>query len=173
MLDWNYKRIARANKLPIDKHHGASLQNFPIERARLDILWPVLYPGLLAILGYGWALEASTPLAGPLVLLFLIGLCLTAAINSLSTLLVDMYPQSPATVTAGNNIVRCGLGAGATAVVDLMIGKMGKGWCLTFVVGVCLLFSPILMVEGRYGMRWREERRMRIAVEGAKKGEGE
>ena len=89
------------------------------------------------------------------------------ATNSFSTLLIDMYPMDPATVTAGSNIVRCSLGAGATAVIDLMISSMGIGWCFTFLALFSASVSPILLVELRYGMQWREARRLRVAAKAA------
>ena len=45
----------------------------------------------------------------------------------LNVLLVDIYPGQPATVTAANNLVRCLLGAAATAVIKPMINVIGTG----------------------------------------------
>ncbi|KAI4212689.1 MAG: hypothetical protein LQ351_004580 [Letrouitia transgressa] len=162
LLDYNYRRIARKNNFTIDKRSGDDLKDFPIEEARLGAIFPMLYLALAAIVCYGWALEKNSQLAGPLVLQFIMGLCLTATFNSLSTILVDMYPQSPATAAAGNNFVRCLMGAGATAIIEIMIQRMGRGWCFTFIGLVCTAFSPLLFVELKFGRGWREERRLRV-----------
>lgn len=162
LLDRNYKRVARQVGFTIDRKRGDDLRNFPIERARLEIIWPMLSLGLAAILCYGWVLQQNASLAAPLVLQFLVGLCVNGSFNILSTLLVDLYPQSPATATAANNLVRCFMGAAGTGIINIMVTKMGRGWCFTFISLVCVVAMPLLLVEIRCGPRWREERRLRI-----------
>ncbi|EHL02104.1 putative Quinidine resistance protein 2 [Glarea lozoyensis 74030] len=163
MLDRNYKRVARQIGFTIDRKRGDDLANFPIERARLEIIWPILTLGLICVLCYGWVLEKNAHLAAPLILQFFIGLCVNGAFNILSTLVVDLYPQSPSTATAANNLVRCFFGAGGTAVITIMIQKMGRGWCFTFISLVCIVTMPMLWVELKWGPGWREERRVRLA----------
>ncbi|KAI4130222.1 MAG: hypothetical protein LQ338_001837 [Usnochroma carphineum] len=165
LMDHNYRRIARAINFPIDIKRGDSLQNFPIERARIQVIWPTLYIGIATVLGYGWAMEYSAPLAVPLVLFFIIGLCLTGAFNVMSAMCVDLYPMQPSTATAANNLMRCLMGAAGTAVIIEMIEGMGRGWCFTFVAAVMACTSPLLAVIVRWGPGWREERRVRVLRE--------
>lgn len=106
-------------------------------------------------------MQAETHLAVPLILMFLAGFSMTAAFNCLSVMVVDLYPLSPSTATAANNLIRCLLGAGATGVIIYMIEAMGRGWAFTFVAGVVALFSPILWLLERRGPEWREARRVR------------
>lgn len=80
----------------------------------------------------------------------------------MSTMLVDLYPLSPATATAANNLVRCLMGAAGTAVIIQMIDSMGRGWCFTFIAAVLVFTSPLLWAELRWGPHWREQRRVRI-----------
>jgi len=162
MLDQNYKKVAKQIGFSIDRKRGDDLRHFPIERARLEIIWPLLAVGLSCILCYGWVLEKNANLAAPLILTFFMGLCVNGAFNILGTLIVDLYPQSPSTATAANNLVRCFVGAGGTAIINIMIDKMGRGWCFTFIALVCIVFSPMLLVELKWGPQWREERRVRI-----------
>lgn len=162
MLDRNYKRVARQVGFTIDKRHGDDLRHFPIERARIEIIWPMLSVGLAALLCYGWTLEQNAMLAWPLILQFIIGFCVNGSFNILSTLLVDLYPKSPATATAANNLVRCFVGAGGTGVVELMIQGMGRGWCFTFLAGVCAISMPMLVIVLKKGPAWREERAVRM-----------
>ena len=74
-------------------------------------------------------MDQSAPLTVPLVLSFIIGLTVTGSFNVLNTLLVDLYPLSPATATAANNLVGCLMGAAGTAIIVQMIDGMGRGWC--------------------------------------------
>ena len=164
-MDWNYRRVGRKYGLSTEKGSGADLRNFPIEEARLSAILPVIAVSLVTYICYGWALQQNAPLAAPLVLHFIMGCGLTSATNILSALLVDLYPMSPATATAANNLFRCWLGAGATGIIEIMINHMGRGWCFTFIALVCAGFCPLLVLEMRYGMTWREERRLRLDKE--------
>lgn len=161
LLDWNYRRIAGEIGFTIDRQSGDDLRPFPIERARIQIIWPMVAIGLAAILSYGWALEYEANIAIPLLLQFLVGFCLNGVFNVLSILLVDLYPTAPATATAANNLVRCFLGAGGTGVIDIMINGMGRGWCFTFIAAVCIVGTLLLWIEAKYGPKWREARAVR------------
>ena len=74
MLDRNYKRVARQVGFTIDRKRGDDLRHFPIERARLEIIWPLLAFGLICVLCYGWVLQENVNLAAPLILQFFIGM---------------------------------------------------------------------------------------------------
>ncbi|MCJ1390036.1 hypothetical protein MMC18_002894 [Xylographa bjoerkii] len=162
LIDRNYRRVAAAAGIAIDRRRGEDMRGFPIERARLQVAWPLLAVGTACIAAYGWVLQRNAPLAAPLVLHFLMGLSLTGAFNIMSILLVDLYPRSPATATAANNLCRCLMGAAGTAVIIQMVDAMGRGWCFTFVAAVVLGASPLLWVVQTRGPRWREERRVRV-----------
>ena len=84
-------------------------------------------------------------------------------------MLVDLYPLSPATATAANNLVRCWMGAAGTAVIIQMIEGMGRGWCFTFIAAVVFFTSPLLWAELRWGPKWREQRRVRVEKQEAEK----
>lgn len=162
LMDFNYRRVAKQAGFKTDIKRGDDLRNFPIEKARIQVILPPLFVGIAAVLCYGWVLEQNAHLAAPLILQLIMGLTLTQSFNVLSTMLVDLYPLSPATATAANNLVRCWLGAAGTAVVNPMIDGMGRGWCFTFLAAVVLFCSPLLWVEVKWGPKWREERRLRI-----------
>jgi hypothetical protein len=104
-----------------------------------------------------------------LVLLFIIGYTFASISNIASTMLVDLYPRSPATATAANNLCRCLMGAGATAVIELMIRHMGVGPCFMFIALIVAAASPLLIVERKWGPVWREERRVRMEREAKEK----
>lgn len=162
LMDRNYKRVARQAGIKIDIKRGDDMRDFPIELARIEIITATIYPGIAAILGYGWALDREAHVVVPIVLLFFIGLFLVGSFSVMSVLLTDLYPNSPATATAANNLVRCFMGAVGTAVIIQMVDGMGRGWCFTFVAGVLFTTSPLLLVEVKWGPGWREARRVRI-----------
>lgn len=169
MLDWNYRRVARNIGFSIDKKRGDDLSTFPIEKARIQPLYFFVSVGLVATVLYGWILELRTSVAAPLCMHFVIGLCITGSFGILNTLIVDLSPEAPATAVAANNFVRCEMGAAATAVIEIMIGAMGTGWCFTFFALLPVVFMPVLWAETKYGVRWREEKRARREVRKAEK----
>jgi MFS family permease len=161
-LDWNFRRLAIKHGFPVDKKRATNLKDFPLEKARIQVTWPLMMVGDAALLCYGWAMHVEAHLAVPLVLLFIIGLCLTGGYNCNGVMLVDLYPLSPSTATAANNLVRCFMGAAGTGIIIIMIEHMGRGWCFTLISGIVLLFSPILWILERYGKGWRNERAQRL-----------
>ncbi|KAG7288219.1 hypothetical protein NEMBOFW57_007749 [Staphylotrichum longicolle] len=146
ILDANYRRIARKIGFTIDKKRGDDLREFPIEEARLMPVYPLLSVGIAAVICYGWVLHAETNLAGPLVLLFVVGLTVT---------------EAPATAVAANNLVRCLFGAAGTAFIESMLRALGRGWTYTFWALVLVVFSPSMWILTKKGPQWREERRIR------------
>ncbi|KAK3323390.1 major facilitator superfamily domain-containing protein [Cercophora scortea] len=159
ILDWNYRRTARKIGFTIDYRRGDDLSKFPIEKARIQPVVPMLAVGVAATIAYGWVLQAETNLAGPLVLVFIIGLCVSGSFSVLNTLIVDLYPDAPATAMAANNLVRCVFGAGCTAGIEYMLKAFGRGWTYTFWALLLVVFSPILWILTTRGPGWREERR--------------
>lgn len=114
--------------------------------------------GVAAFIPYGWTLQQRVNLAAPLVLQFIIGFCFIAALNTLNTLIVDLFPERAATAAAACNLVRCLLGAIGSAVIDPMLRGMGYGWCFSFLGMVMGVAMGLLWVENVYGMGWRQER---------------
>lgn len=158
-IDWNYRRHAKRNGFPLTKNRHQDLTDFPIERARLEVALPLLYFGNVGLIAYGWTLQYETNLAGPLILLFVFGYGTMAAFQVMQILIVDINPSNAAASTAANNLFRCLLGAGATAVVLPMIDRMGVGWAYTFSSLVWIALSPSLWLLMKYGPRWRKEKK--------------
>ena len=75
--------------------------------------------------------------------------------------MIDLYPESPGTATAANNLVRCWIGAAAVAGIGPLLDNIGTGWTSLIVAGIWILFTPILLMVYRLGPQWREEKRVR------------
>lgn len=161
IVDWNFARIAKKLGRAIDRRKGVDLSGFPIESVRIQPIYPSLIIGTAVVSGYGWCLEAEVTVAAPLVLLFFVGMFVTSSFSVLGTLMVDIYPKSPATATAALNLVRCLFGAVATAIIDYVLTGMGRGWTFTFLALVTLAFLPVLRLVEKRGMRWRAERKLK------------
>ncbi|KAL2866607.1 putative MFS transporter [Aspergillus lucknowensis] len=161
ILDWNYRRHALAHNFPVDRKRATDLRHFPIEHARLQSFFPIILLSIASYLPYGWVLQQRAHLSAPLILQFLNGFATIASSNTLNTLLVDLFPDRPATAAAACNLVRCWLGALGAAVVDYMLRSMGWGWCFVFLGLVMLVGTGMMWVEYVFGSGWREKRAMK------------
>ncbi|KAF2239490.1 putative quinidine resistance protein 2 [Viridothelium virens] len=155
IIDSRYRAYAKRLGMPLDFNRRVDLSNFPIERARLEVAIPTLILGSACMIGFGWMVQYKINLAGPLIFLFLIGFCISASVNTVSVLLVDIYPGRAGTAAAANNLVRCWLGAGVTSGVVPLINKIGIGWTTTFYGLLIIAFSPVLWYIMKNGPEWR------------------
>jgi sugar phosphate permease len=143
--------------------------NFPVEKARIQLIYPLILIGTGACIGYGWALQREVHVAVPLVLSFFIGLCVTGPFQIMNLLIVDSYPEAPATATAANNLVRCLTGAAATGSIEPIIRAIGTGWAFTLLALLFTIPSPVLWVIATRGPKWRKQRIERMLEEAEKK----
>lgn len=157
MLDSNFKRHATRLGITVEKNRHIDLANFPIERARLEVALPTILLGSACTIGFGWTLHYKTNLAGPLILLFVIAFCLSASLNCVACLMLDLYPGKAGTVSASNNLLRCLLGAGATAAIVPLIEAIGVGWAVTIFAFLNVLALPLLWYIMKQGPNWRAE----------------
>lgn len=179
----NYRRHARRLNFPIVRNRQADLTHFPLELARLQIGLPLFILGACSVIVYGWVLhisnarnmndQAPISLAVPVILLFILGLCLSAGFQSLNILIIDIYPGKAATASAANNVTRCLLGAASSAAIGPLGKSVGWGWGYTVLAGVFLVGSAPLFVVGRLGMGWRVRKKERKEEERRKKEEEE
>jgi hypothetical protein len=52
------------------------------------------------------------------------------------------------------------MGAGMVSIINPVISAMGIGWAYVLLGGFCLVVSPLIWVEVRWGPIWRERRRL-------------
>ncbi|GAA5873210.1 hypothetical protein JCM8547_006816 [Rhodosporidiobolus lusitaniae] len=140
------------------------LSSFPIEHARFRSM-PMWFFALIAsTIVYGWLVDKSIHLSAPLIMQFIIGLSVTSIFNMTSTLLVDLYPGQSASATAANNLYRCLCGAAGTGFIDPLLNRLGAGWGFTMLSLLNCCFVPLIVLEWKYGMRFRLERAERLAA---------
>ena len=161
IIDSRYKFHAKRLGMPLKRNRNVDLIDFPIEKARLEVVIPTLALGSACFIGFGWMVQYKVALPGPLIFLFVIGFCVSASVNTVSVLLVDIYPGKAGTASAAANIVRCWLGAGAVSGVEPLINKIGIGWTTTFFALLVVVLSPILWYIMENGPEWRRATRER------------
>ena len=158
LLDRDYIRTAKRYNLPIDKSTN-DLSNFPIEKARLLSIFPLLAISTSATVGYGWALHQQTHIAVPIIMTFFSGASQVAIFTVCGTLLTDLNPDKSATVQAAYSLIRCALSAGGIAGLQPLIDAIGVGWCFTTFAGAGALCIPLFILLRYDGMRWRTGKR--------------
>jgi hypothetical protein len=157
--DRNFKRIAsRHGGIPSIKNGRQDLAMFPIEHARLQIAIPSSIAGAIFIAAYGWVLHYELPLWVAMAFLFFIGYFMTASYNIMNVLIVDLNYDTPATATAANNLVRCFIGAAATATIVPLLGHLGRGMSYTIVAGIWTVTTTLTIIVYAFGLRWRQVR---------------
>ena len=159
VVDWSFQREARRIGMKVTKSRQQDLTDFPIEKARLRVGIPMLLLACLSTIAYGWILHFRTNVAGPCVMLFLQGFSLIASTQVISILIVDINPGLAGTATAAFNLIRCLLGAGATALIVPMTNSLGLGWSYTLIGLLYVALSPMLFVVIKCGPKWRKERK--------------
>jgi hypothetical protein len=161
IVDYNFRRTAKRLGYDIDQIKAGNLGDFPIEKCRLEILRIPIFLSILCTVGYGWALQYNANLAVPLVLLFILGLVITANLIIMSTVLVDLYPTRSATVSAAHNLIRCLCSSGATAGIIPLINAIGIGPSYSLFAGIYLASTPLLFALTKLGPIGRNRRAKR------------
>ena len=159
LMDRNYRITANHIGYTIDRDHDDDLNHFPIERARTRGSWSLLGVFTGATVGYGWALDSRSHVSIPLILQFIQGFFGTSIYTLSNTLLVDVFPETPSAAAAAAAITRCAMAALGVALVDPLIGALGRGWYFTTLVIVTggLSLIAVWMIR-TWGMKWRGER---------------
>ncbi|KAK9492137.1 major facilitator superfamily domain-containing protein [Lipomyces doorenjongii] len=157
LLDYEFRKFARKSGYG-DGRSVRQNPDFPLERARMSSVWYLVAVTAADTLVFGWTFRANISIAVPLVLLFINGFSITGFFTFEQVLLVDLYPQESASITASNNLVRCLLGAAGSAIVGNVISAIGMGWTYTIVTAMILLSIPLLITELLCGQKWRRAR---------------
>ncbi|CAM1510918.1 Fc.00g084310.m01.CDS01 [Cosmosporella sp. VM-42] len=157
MVNKNFMRHCAKMGIPYDRSRQQDLSGFPIERARLEVGFPLLVLAAVSTIAWGWAVDAKAHVAVPCVLSAILGVGMIGFNNTTNALLVDIHPGKAGTATAANNLTRCLVGAGASAAIVPMIDAIGTGWAFTLLGGLYIVCSPALLALMIWGVKWRAE----------------
>jgi multidrug resistance protein len=158
LLDWNFRRHAKKAGITISNSRQQDLAEFPLERARIEIIWPNHALSIVSMFAFGWAIHYSAPIAVIEVLLFLVAFFITGAFSVSNVLLIDLHRSKPATATAAVNLTRCLTSAAGVAAIVPMMNTWGRGWSYSFLAFLDIALTPALFVLLKYGPRWRKEK---------------
>ncbi|ORY56952.1 major facilitator superfamily domain-containing protein [Pseudomassariella vexata] len=160
LLNKAYRKARTEHGLATDITAGDDLDKFPIEKARLTVIWIPMLVTTLSVVAFGWVLHfhqvrivlcSQVPhdslahivqhIAIPLCIQFIAGLAMQLDFSIYNTLLVDKNHRTPAAAQASSKIVRFALAAIATVFLQDLIDTLGIGGTSTL-MGGCALLSP-------------------------------
>ncbi|KAJ7689586.1 MFS general substrate transporter [Mycena rosella] len=173
VLDWDYQRVRRSMPEVANEKTDKNDDAFPIEKARLRLMPVLLAVFVASCIGYGWCIDRRTSIAGPLILLFGVGLVSIGIMNSIQTLMLDLMPQNGSSITACNNLVRCSLGAALVSAIQPMLDALGTGYAYLLLGGICALMGPMVYLVVRVGPGCRARRGRMAEIEMEKERERE
>ncbi|KAI1269017.1 major facilitator superfamily domain-containing protein [Xylariaceae sp. FL1019] len=157
LLGWNYKRHCRKHGIDARRDTNVDLSDFPIERARIEVILPTFVLSLTSIAGWGWAIEQQVHISVVVILIFLLGLGFSGVSQVFNALIADLRPNQAASASAANNIIKFGLGAAFSAFIEPLIEAVNAGKAFSIVAIFYVVVSPCLIIVLRKGMKWRKE----------------
>ncbi|CUS23977.1 LAQU0S13e00540g1_1 [Lachancea quebecensis] len=190
ILNWNYKRRLSKHELFIEEATQRLMAEndndeklvdkilstdvsyvFNIFRARLEIMFiPLLLSGG-GFVGFGWCLDAHTPLVAVLVFSGFASLFSNCVIACATTLVVDLYPQKTSTATGCVNFSRCVLAAILVAALNRMMSSMSVGGTFTLLAGLTMASTVTLIIPVKYGPKMAHKRAAQNLAAADEKGE--
>ncbi|KAK0221814.1 major facilitator superfamily domain-containing protein [Armillaria fumosa] len=155
LLDAEYRRsraraIREAAEKGISEEDAVSRASFPIERARLQMtpFMVLLFSG--CVFGWGWCVDRSVFLAGPLLLQIVLGFSSICVLNATTIPMIDLFPDQSSAVTACHSKRR---------------PLKSWGYGLTFVIFGCICASMVQLVllELKIGPIFRSRRISKVS----------
>ncbi|KAH7035932.1 major facilitator superfamily domain-containing protein [Microdochium trichocladiopsis] len=157
----NFERHAALRGMEVHADTQQDLKDFPIEKVRLEVAYPLVALFVVCIIGWGWAFEYWAPVYVPAIILFFIGVAMVGFTNSINILLVDINPGIAGAAAAVSNFTRCMFGAAASAAISPMLIALGPGWSFTILGLLYVVCAPMLWLVVKNGMVWREKKMIR------------
>ncbi|WWC68737.1 uncharacterized protein I206_102671 [Kwoniella pini CBS 10737] len=154
IMDVFYKKEKRR----VGGDHRQCPDEFRLERTRFKILPYQVGILLAATIGLAWCTTVHVHIAVPIVLNFFVGIG-TGFLTTTTIYSIDLFTGQGGAVTATFNLIRCAMGAVTTSTVQLIVNRMGAGWCFVLLGGICLLATPIPFILIKYGPKWNKRRR--------------
>jgi multidrug resistance protein len=144
---------------PTGGQQSLAHEDFPIEKARLRLVPLFSILQCLSIMLFGWSINypKQVHIAVPIVSTFITGWTAVSTQSVIMTYLVDVFHDRSAAASASLNLARCLLAAGGTSFVMPMINGIGVGWAFTVCVATQVLALGLLVVQWKFGARWRRE----------------
>ncbi|KAG7443041.1 MFS general substrate transporter [Guyanagaster necrorhizus] len=117
------------------------------------------------IFGWGWCIDRSVSLAGPLLFQIALGFSSICVLDTTTTLMIDLVPDQSSAVTACTNFFRSAVRCHSSRIPRESHQKSGLWVDLTFVIFGCIYVSmaPLVFLELKIGLTFRVRRLTRAS----------
>lgn len=150
LLDHDYARVKSS--------YSGPAEDFPLEYARFRLLYVFSFLQIAAVITFGWTLDKGVHIAVPVICTFVQGWAFISIYSVVATYMVDVWTSQSASGTAALNLARCLMGAGGTAAVLPIVRAVGVGWAFTITTGVMVVALGLVVVQMKWGSKWRRKR---------------
>ncbi|SCU96571.1 LADA_0H01618g1_1 [Lachancea dasiensis] len=131
-------------------------EDIPLDYVRLRTMWIWSAMQIISVLVFGWMLDKGIHIAVPIVCTFFTGWGAMGIQSTVSTYMVDLFPEGSASASAAVNLARCLLGAGGTAAAMPILNAIGIGWGFTMLAAIMLAAIGLIVAQMQLGRKWRE-----------------
>ncbi|CEP67301.1 MFS transporter LALA0_S22e00122g [Lachancea lanzarotensis] len=135
------------------KYEGKE-DEMPLDQVRLRLMWIWSTLQICSVLLFGWTLDKHIHIAVPTICTFFTGWAAMAIQSTVSTYMVDLFPNGSASASAAVNLARCLLGAGGSAAAMPILDSIGIGWGFTMLSAILCAALVLIIVQVRFGRKW-------------------
>lgn len=124
---------------------------------RFSIQITGLLVSMTGLIGYAWTVDKHAPVWSIFIFTFLTGFGMTWVFVATTTYLTECLTAQPSANVAIGNLMRNIAAAICIAIIEVLIKKMGFGWCMTGLGLLNLIGIGFVCVLLKMGPRWRRE----------------
>lgn len=126
---------------------------------------PMIIGGLvipIALLWYGWTVQAHVQWIAPIIATAMLGFGVAATVLPAFSYLVDAFGVHSASAIAANISLRCVAGAAFPLAAPRLYDELGIGWGTSVLAFIALVFLPVPLLLMRFGERIRMKSRLLV-----------
>jgi DHA1 family multidrug resistance protein-like MFS transporter len=114
----------------------------------------------ICLFWFGWSSRSDVHWIVPIIGTSFFGIAAFTLFNAVLPYLSDAYPDSVASVLAGNDLMRSSFGAGFPLFASAMYKKLGINWASSLLAFLGIAFIPIPFVLYKYGKQIRNKSKL-------------
>jgi DHA1 family multidrug resistance protein-like MFS transporter len=114
----------------------------------------------ICLFWFGWASRSDVHWIVPIIGTSFFGMAAFTLFNAVLPYLSDAYPDSVASVLAGNDLMRSAFGAGFPLFANAMYVRLGINWASSLLAFLGIAFIPIPFVLYKYGKQIRNKSKL-------------
>ncbi|KAI5958808.1 DTR1 [Candida theae] len=124
---------------------------------RFSIQIAGLIVSMAGLIGYAWTVEKHAAVWSIFIFTFLTGFGMTWVLVATTTYLTECSIAQPSANVAIGNLMRNLSAAVCTAIIDILVKKMGFGWCMTGLGLLNLIGIGFVVILLKKGPQWRKK----------------